>query len=235
MYPALVQLGRPTQFPALSEARAARESQIPASRANESAQETPNRTAAFRPGHRSANAAPSAGELGVGRSGQPFSEHHLQVFPTDDTIPSFRTLLERSEPALAELIHARTGLLAAPQLNLSLREAGTNRVLPLDLDGPALWPDTSYAWFSVSGVPGGTDAYFDRSDTNDRSIWLEEIQSEHYASWAEHVHSALRVGHSWRFRRSAGQPAVISIAYAVIAAQLRLATDEHLASLGTRR
>jgi hypothetical protein len=129
-------------------------------------------------------------------------------------------LLDRSQPILAKLIYARTGLSATVRLNLSLLENGSNRRLPLDLDAPAIWPDTAYAWFSVAGVPGGTDAYFDRFDDDDRSIWLDEAQSEHYASWAPHIHSALRIGHSWRFRRSAGQPTVINLAYGVLAAQL---------------
>lgn len=144
----------------------------------------------------------------------------FQVLPTEERIPSFRLLLERAEVALAALIDARTGLATSLRLNVSLLENKTNRPLPLDLDAAAKWPDSAYAWFTVVGVPGGTDAYFDRIDEDERSIWLEETQGKYYAPWADPIHAALRVGYSWRLRRSAGQTAVINLAYAVLAAQL---------------
>lgn len=144
----------------------------------------------------------------------------FQVLPTVDEIPSFRAVLDSSQPVLARLVHARVGLHTQLRMNVSLLENRTNRRLPLDLDAPAVWPNSAYAWFSIAGSPGGTDASFDRFDDDDRSTWSDEMQSEHYGFWAPHIHSALRVGHSWRFRRSAGQPTIIKLAYGVLAAQL---------------
>jgi hypothetical protein len=147
----------------------------------------------------------------------------FQVFPTKPAIPSFRSLIQQTEPALAEFVERRAGLRVTPRITLSLLEKETNRSLPLDLDAPARWSETTYAWFSIAGLAGGTDAYFLEFDKLDRWIWLEECERHQYAAWKGQILSALAIGHSWQFRRSAGQPASICVAYAVIAAQLATA------------
>jgi hypothetical protein len=144
----------------------------------------------------------------------------FQVFPTDRTIPSFRALIEHSEAALAAFLFRRAELGVSPKIELRLLENRTNRDLPLDLDAPAVWPASAYAWFTVADVVGGTDAYFQHFDAQDHSIWSEELETPHYAPWTAEINSALQIGHFWTFRRSAGQPAIINIAYAVIAAEL---------------
>ncbi|HYP98416.1 MAG TPA: hypothetical protein VER96_07065 [Polyangiaceae bacterium] len=144
----------------------------------------------------------------------------FQVLPTEDRIPSFRSLLERAEIELVALIHERTGITAPVRLTVSLREKRSDQPLPLELDGPAKWPDSAYAWFSVVGAEGGTDAYFEFFDEDDHAIWKDELESEQYVPWADSIRAALRIGHTWRFRRSAGQPVLINLAYGVLAAQL---------------
>jgi hypothetical protein len=62
----------------------------------------------------------------------------------------------------------------------------------------------SYLFIRIDGVPGGTDGYFRRREL---------------------VRRCRSVGHTWWFRRSAGQPAIINLAYGFVAAALGELTD----------
>ncbi|MBT8460191.1 MAG: hypothetical protein KJN60_11020 [Boseongicola sp.] len=93
------------------------------------------------------------------------------------------------------------------------------------------WPRKTYAWISVRNVPGGTDAYCDTikdDDDPDKPWWfLDELRTAPNYSTAleERLLAARNHDIRWSFRRSAGQPAIINVAYGLIAASLAELTD----------
>ena len=93
------------------------------------------------------------------------------------------------------------------------------------------WPRKTYAWISVRNVPGGTDVYCDTiEDDNepDEPWWfLDELKAApNYSTALEKRLLAARYHDiRWSFRRSAGQPAIINVAYGLIAASLAELTD----------
>lgn len=154
----------------------------------------------------------------------------FDVFPSSDHIPSFRGLLDLASGHLNGFLRDY-GVERPVRLSVGLRSNDeASRVLPIDLDGPCWWPSNQYAWFFVPGVAGGTDAYADemRADDPDdlgRSILTDEITGPKAVELADVIQRSLAVGRYWGFRRSAGQPAVVNVAYGLIAASLAELTD----------
>jgi hypothetical protein len=150
----------------------------------------------------------------------------FDAFPSRDHLPSFRELLDLASWHLDAFL--RDYEVERP-VRLSVERRSNDeasRVLPIDLEGPCWWPSNQYAWFSVSGVAGGTDAYADevRADDPDnlgRSILTNEITGE----FANLIRRSLAVGRYWGFRRSARQPAVVNVAYGLITASLAQLMD----------
>lgn len=93
------------------------------------------------------------------------------------------------------------------------------------------WPRKTYAWISVRDVPGGTDVYCDtikcESDPDQPCLFLDEMKAAPNYSTAleERLKAAFNHDRYWSFRRSAGQPAIIAVAYGLIAASLAELTD----------
>lgn len=94
---------------------------------------------------------------------------------------------------------------------------------PRCLDAKGTWPDETYAWFQVGDIAGGTDAYYWPVDEVNLDYWHELAEGRRKAR-DELIRRCLNVGHDWSFRRSAGQRAIISIAYGLIAASLAALT-----------
>jgi hypothetical protein len=142
----------------------------------------------------------------------------FEVFPTTDHIPSFPELLDAATARLREFLRSY-GILQPAPLAVTLRRKEPDApILPLDPTAPAWWPDDCYAWFQVRGVAGGTDAYAWTFDNLNREC-LGYVAAEH-PEFAHMTAAALRVGRYWSFRRSAGQPAIITIAYGMLAGSL---------------
>jgi len=105
----------------------------------------------------------------------------FDVFPSRDDVPTFRALLDVASAHLNTFL-ADHSVRREVALTVELRTTDdASRNLLTDLDGPCWWPSSQYAWFTVPGVPGGTDAYADKmqpdADGYDlgRSILTEEI------------------------------------------------------------
>jgi hypothetical protein len=154
----------------------------------------------------------------------------FDVFPSRADLPSYRELLAIASGHLNGFLWDY-GIERPVRLSVGLRSNDeASRVLPIDLDGPCWWPATQYAWFSVPGVDGGTDAYANEMRAHDpddlgRGILTDEISGGKAVEFADPIRRSLLVGRYWGFRRSAGQPAVINVAYGMIAASLAELTD----------
>ncbi len=149
----------------------------------------------------------------------------FQVYPKTTYIPSFQELTEAATLRLRDFLH-EFNIPGSPMIGVELHKKQPDSVQPLQLTSPTIWPDDSYAWFQVAPVLGGTDAYFWHLDEEDREIWQEEMDSnERLRSRWGLVESCLANGYYWNFRRSIGQPAIINVAYGLIAATLAELTE----------
>lgn len=111
------------------------------------------------------------------------------------------------------IIHVRIG----EQL-LAMDNAGTQL---------AQW-DVDYAWFYAEpSEGGGTDAYYKRVDEWTIGMW--DSYCEDGEVYRE-IRNSLSIGHFWSFRRSAGQPAIINLAYGLIASAVAELTEGYLHS-----
>jgi hypothetical protein len=97
--------------------------------------------------------------------------------------------------------------------------------VPFSLDDPARWNKETYAWFMVGNVRGGTDAYSDDDANEIREYWDDEMANPRCIRFESIIRESVEIGHRWSFRRSAGQPAVINLAYGLIAGSLAAITN----------
>ena len=113
-----------------------------------------------------------------------------------------------------------------PAVTVKVARKGIHVVKPLDLTTPAVWPEDCYAWFTVPPVAGGSDAYIREVEELDDSLLTEAPRMAQQDDSLPHgVSEYLSQSHYWRFRRSAGQPAMIAVAYGLVAASLAELTD----------
>lgn len=143
----------------------------------------------------------------------------FEVFPTTDNIPSFRQLLDVATVHLSDFLRSY-GITQPVPLAVTLRRAEPDHpVVPVDTGGPAWWPEECYAWFHVPGLPGGTDAYACPMEDVGRGE-IGDIAARNLPEFIDIPAEVMRVGRYWTFRRSAGQPPIINIAYGILAGSL---------------
>ena len=103
------------------------------------------------------------------------------------------------------------------------------------------WPHDMYAWIGIEGVDGGTDvecgtislSFNDPSDPMDPWFSLTEFEGalgSEAEAFRETLVQAKERDIKWTFRRSAGQSALTSLSYGVIAATLADLTGGLVAS-----
>lgn len=150
------------------------------------------------------------------------------VYPCSDRIPSVGELLALANQELNGFLR-RYGIPREAELIAGLVGA-EKQLLPLGPHAPMWWDRSQYAWFSVKGVIGGTDAYARTSDELDQDVLLGDVATGRRSGFADKAQRAARVGRHWYFRRSAGQPPIINLAYGLLAASLAHLTDGFLDS-----
>jgi hypothetical protein len=82
----------------------------------------------------------------------------------------------------------------------------------------------------VGESPGGTDAYFDDDRAKIQEMWEGAFDDPRCKRLEPLIRECISTGHRWCFRRSAGQPAIISVAYGLIAASLAAITEGFVTS-----
>jgi hypothetical protein len=153
----------------------------------------------------------------------------FDVYPRTTDLPSFAAILDRSTAELHRFLGS-VGIRARPRVHLRIQRCADDSHLPFSLDAPAHWGKDTYAWFMVGDVPGGSDAYFDNDRTQITECWDDGFDDPRRRPLEPLIRECLETGHRWSFRRSAGQPAVINLAYGLIAASLAAITDGFLTS-----
>ena len=156
----------------------------------------------------------------------------FDVFPSTAVIPTFDDVLRLSQEYLKDAL-AKHGVMKEFQIDVRIQKKEGDTITPFPKSSPAKWNDDEYAWFVIAGQNGGCDAYYHNMDEF-MSIedWSEELLSCLKAQKFEsEIKKCLNNGFWWCFRRSAGQPAIINLAYGLIAAAFAKLTDGFIYSM----
>lgn len=149
----------------------------------------------------------------------------FSVFPLTKEIPNFRQIIDLSTKKLNSFLKDfQFNFNANIEVRLLAKENNVEQ--NIDLSSPAKWIDDLYAWFSVSSVNGGADAYYRELSDEEKADNLEEFLSRNLEeSRKTLIEKCLENKVEWNFRRSAGQFAITSIAYGFIASSFAELTN----------
>jgi hypothetical protein len=149
----------------------------------------------------------------------------FSVFPLKKEIPTFREVVELSTKKLNNFLKDYEAELDA-KIELRLKDKENDADQILDLNSLAKWDDDFYVWFSVSSFVGGSDSYYWELSDEDKLDNLDDIlqgcKSEDRKILAI---NCLENKLEWNFRRSAGQPAIVSALYGFVASAFTELTD----------
>jgi hypothetical protein len=153
----------------------------------------------------------------------------FDVYPRTTDLPSFAAIIDRSTFELHRFLES-VDIRARPNVHLRIQRCEDHSHVPFSLDAPAHWGEDTYAWFMVGDIPGGSDAYFDDDRVKIQGLWDNGFEDPRRKPLEPLIRECIGTGHRWWFRRSAGQPAVINVAYGLIAASLAAITGGFLTS-----
>jgi len=151
----------------------------------------------------------------------------FEVFTTTKDAPSFNDVLSMSNEYLSAELR-RHNIDDSYVIDVSIINEKTHKLIPFDKSSPAIWViDDEYAWFTVNEQPGGCDAYvYDFSDYLNFEQWYEDFIDDSQAKVSKaYMQKCFESGFYWAFRCSAGQPAIINLAYGLVAAALTELTN----------
>lgn len=148
----------------------------------------------------------------------------FDVFPHKAKLPRFGELIDLTMPRIRQYL-GRHGISACPSLCFDVRD-NNHTSQGYTQTSPLRWNEEHYAWFYFEGLSGGTDAYWVPINDLMLECWMhEKSERERSKQMAAYIDECLSIGHRWYFRRSAGQPALINLAYGYLAASLAELTD----------
>lgn len=149
----------------------------------------------------------------------------FDVFPGKEYIPSFAELLDISNKRIKTYLTS-LGVVRSVIVDVEVHNNTDHSNINFNMNDKLIWHDDSYAWFFIHGVGGGTDSYYYKTTELDKEIWKEEFKTNIKAQQLhDTICRSMRIGYRWSFRRSAGQPGIINLAYGLIAASLAEITD----------
>ncbi|HOM03258.1 MAG TPA: hypothetical protein PLH43_10575 [Acetivibrio sp.] len=149
----------------------------------------------------------------------------FEVYPGKEYVPSFAELLDISNERINSFLRD-SGIIKSAILDVEIHKNIDHSKVKFNMNDKLIWNDDYYVWFFIRGVDGGTDSYYHKITEFDKEIWKEEISiNAKVRQFADSINKSIEIGHYWSFRRSAGQPGIINLAYGLIAASLAKITD----------
>lgn len=149
----------------------------------------------------------------------------FDVFPGTSDIPLISQVLRKSNRYINDYL-MRMGIDRQITLQCGLHTTGDMHMQSTYPDDRLSWTEDQYAWFFVDGVAGGADCYFWHHSDIDKQGWQEDLCSEKYSfTMKQRMQGCIANNHYWNIRRSAGQPAIIVLAYGMVAAAI--ASETH--------
>lgn len=156
------------------------------------------------------------------------------IMPTkvDDHL-TFKNVLELARHTLRHQLEALSIPLKI-QLSVDIHGNKESYIKTVDSETKFVWEQDEYAWFKANEMPGGTDAYCRKIDENlsiyeSCSQYIEEALDG--MTVTENMkEQILDCEYEWWFRRSAGQPPLINLAYGHLAAAVAKLSDGYIYS-----
>jgi hypothetical protein len=150
--------------------------------------------------------------------------HIFEVYPAHSNLPTFAEVVNLAEVRVNERM-AAMGHEVKIKLRATLRTHHGKEETAQVAEGPFRWPPgkETYAWFEVVGIDGGCDVTYSE-DRDEIEVFRDEIKYNKSLP-DEFVDRCLDLGRRWAFRRSAGQPCVVSLVYGYVAAAFAELTE----------
>ena len=144
----------------------------------------------------------------------------FEVYPGNEDIPSFSELICNTEKEVNNYLKS-ISINRNIKLSVETQSIKDHIKKPFQLTDKMIWEDSLYAWFYICDIPGGTDAYFCRHNSLDVEFLREELATNpKFKTYQTIFDNNIKLGYKWTFRRSAGQPAIITLCYGFLAATL---------------
>lgn len=149
----------------------------------------------------------------------------FEIYPQTISIPTFAEVVDLTSHKIHHFLKDY-GITSDFVLTAELRTKEPDILHTNELTSTSfLWTDDQYAWFRIRNIPGGIDAYFWNLDDLNREYWGELLQQDRFRPHTELIKLCLVNGYFWSFRRSAGQPAVVTLSQGLLAAALAELTN----------
>jgi len=149
----------------------------------------------------------------------------FQVLPSNKNIPHYKEILELANLFVNNYL-LKIGVNKNIALDVNVYNIKTSKSKIFTIEDAVVTDEESYAWFSVNNISGGTDCYFLKNNPIYAEIWEDDLHTNTKAQENKIIiRKNIDIGYRWLFRRSAGQPAIITLSYGMLAASLAKLTD----------
>jgi hypothetical protein len=147
------------------------------------------------------------------------------VLPSKITIPTYKEIIDVANTYINDYLLS-IGVGKKISISFNLQKTMINELVQFDCKDELVQERNIYAWFFVPYIPGGTGCYYHKNLPIDNEAWEDELKDNTNAKRNEKIiRENMRLGYQWLFRRSAGQPAIIALAYGMLAASLATLVD----------
>ena len=160
----------------------------------------------------------------------------IDIMPVKTTEITFGEVISLSEKHINSFLNT-VGIEKEIELLVNIHDNNEKYKFDIELTDRFEWKKNEYAWFSIKGIAGGTDAYCELladpeidpddpwwklADLKENNKRIDNIESK--------LEKAKKLNRMWYFRRSAGQPGIINISYGIIGASVAELTSGILSS-----
>ncbi len=150
---------------------------------------------------------------------------NFYVLPGNEHVPTYKEVLDLANININAYLSS-IGIQHEVDMSVNLQNTETHSQVEFDITDTITQSETEYAWFYIPTVPGGTGCLFCKMLPDENDAWKDEIEVNPRArKYRENISKSLALGYQWVLRRSAGQPAIIALAYGMLAASLASLTD----------
>ena len=155
----------------------------------------------------------------------------IDIIPVDKADITFGEVLKESENQINSFLKS-IGIDKLVKLSVNLHDNNENYVKSLLSSDKFEWSENEYVWFTIEDIAGGTDGRCNSlaaGDIDPENPWwrlqMLEENNNTISNFNEKLEKAKSLNRLWRFRRSVGQPGIISLSYGLISASIAKLTN----------
>ena len=160
----------------------------------------------------------------------------IDILPVETTEITFGQVISLSEKNI-NLFLKSIGIEKEIELQVNIHDNNEKYKFDIELSDKFQWKDNEYAWFTLKGIAGGTDAYCEllaNPEIDPDNPWWKLADLKENNKTINDIDIKLekskKLNRMWYFRRSVGQPGIINISYGIISASVAELTSGILSS-----